>query len=42
MAIAVKVCLVGPERTGKSFLSKLLAEQSIPEEDMYQPTAGVR
>lgn len=42
MAGPLKVCLVGPERTGKSFLSKLLAEQSVPEEEVYQPTAGVR
>eukprot|EP00873_Tetraselmis_striata_P019554 jgi/Tetstr1/439818/TSEL_028229.t1 len=42
MAGPLKVCLVGPERTGKSFLSKLLAEQSVAEEEVYQPTAGVR
>ena len=42
MAAPLKICLVGPPQTGKTFLSKILAEQSLADEPEYNPTAGVR
>mmetsp|Transcript_27734 Transcript_27734/g.65896 ORF Transcript_27734/g.65896 Transcript_27734/m.65896 type:complete len:256 (+) Transcript_27734:382-1149(+) len=42
MSLSIKICLVGPAQTGKTFLAKVLAEQSIADEPEYNPTAGVR
>eukprot|EP00192_Tetraselmis_astigmatica_P015111 CAMPEP_0117659528 /NCGR_PEP_ID=MMETSP0804-20121206/6482_1 /TAXON_ID=1074897 /ORGANISM="Tetraselmis astigmatica, Strain CCMP880" /LENGTH=176 /DNA_ID=CAMNT_0005466195 /DNA_START=217 /DNA_END=747 /DNA_ORIENTATION=- len=42
MAAPLKICVVGPSKTGKTFLSKVLAEQSLPDDPEYNPTAGVR
>ncbi|KAG1680784.1 hypothetical protein FOA52_008117 [Chlamydomonas sp. UWO 241] len=41
MATTIKICVVGPCRTGKTLLCRALAEQPILQGD-YTPTAAVR
>jgi hypothetical protein len=42
MNIPVKLCIVGPQKTGKTALANLIAEFSEVAAPEYQPTAGVR
>ena len=40
-SITLKICVVGPCKSGKTLLSRACAEQPIINGD-YQPTAAVR
>ena len=44
--MAVKICVIGPSRSGKTLLSKCLASQILTSaedgNETYEPTAGIR